>query len=265
MGYFQPWHIVLLLLIALLLFGGKRLPEIGRRSGTGCASSRTRSPATRRPDDDAQPELPPAERTGRADGHRRRRRRRPSARPSSAAMARLPRRLGHGEEATLDEHLEELRGRLFVMLGALAVGDDRRLRLPQPRPQLAEPPAACGTREARDARGRRAVHRHDHGLPLRGLRARAAGRSSGSSGASSRRRSTRRSERKVLVLVARSPSCSRAAGRRVRLLDPAAARDPLPHELRHRALPPPHPATLVLQLRRDGARRGRARSSRRRS
>jgi sec-independent protein translocase protein TatC len=34
----------------------------------------------------------------------------------------LPRRLAHGEEATLPEHLDELRGRLFVMLGALAVG-----------------------------------------------------------------------------------------------------------------------------------------------
>jgi len=37
-------------------------------------------------------------------------------------MARLPRRLGHAEEAELGEHLEELRGRLFVMLGALALG-----------------------------------------------------------------------------------------------------------------------------------------------
>jgi len=34
----------------------------------------------------------------------------------------LPRRLGHAEEATLGEHLEELRGRLFFMLGALALG-----------------------------------------------------------------------------------------------------------------------------------------------
>jgi len=37
-------------------------------------------------------------------------------------MRRLPRRLGHGEEATLSEHLDELRGRLFVMLGALGAG-----------------------------------------------------------------------------------------------------------------------------------------------
>jgi sec-independent protein translocase protein TatC len=35
---------------------------------------------------------------------------------------KLPRRLDHGEEATLVEHLEELRQRLFVCLGALAVG-----------------------------------------------------------------------------------------------------------------------------------------------
>src|SRR5581483_7109523 len=35
---------------------------------------------------------------------------------------RLPRRLGHGEEATLVEHLEELRQRLFVCIGSLFVG-----------------------------------------------------------------------------------------------------------------------------------------------
>jgi sec-independent protein translocase protein TatC len=37
-------------------------------------------------------------------------------------MRRLPRRLAHGEEATLVEHLEELRQRIFVCLGALVVG-----------------------------------------------------------------------------------------------------------------------------------------------
>jgi len=37
-------------------------------------------------------------------------------------MKRLPRRLGYGEEATLVEHLEELRERIFVCLGALVLG-----------------------------------------------------------------------------------------------------------------------------------------------
>ena len=34
-GWTSPTHIVVLLLIALLLFGAKRLPEIGRSLGTG--------------------------------------------------------------------------------------------------------------------------------------------------------------------------------------------------------------------------------------
>ncbi len=37
-------------------------------------------------------------------------------------MPRLPRRLRHGEEATLVEHLDELRGRLIVSLVSVAVG-----------------------------------------------------------------------------------------------------------------------------------------------
>jgi sec-independent protein translocase protein TatC len=37
-------------------------------------------------------------------------------------MSVLPRRLRHGEEATLVEHLGELRARLFIALSALAVG-----------------------------------------------------------------------------------------------------------------------------------------------
>ena len=34
-GWTSPTHIVILLLIALLLFGAKRLPEIGRSLGSG--------------------------------------------------------------------------------------------------------------------------------------------------------------------------------------------------------------------------------------
>jgi sec-independent protein translocase protein TatC len=37
-------------------------------------------------------------------------------------IGRLPRRLRHGEEATLVEHLDELRTRIFVSLGALLIG-----------------------------------------------------------------------------------------------------------------------------------------------
>jgi len=36
-------------------------------------------------------------------------------------MARLPRRLGHGDKVTLTEHLDELRSRLIISLSALAV------------------------------------------------------------------------------------------------------------------------------------------------
>ncbi len=32
---FQPWHILVVLVIALLLFGGKKLPELGKGLGEG--------------------------------------------------------------------------------------------------------------------------------------------------------------------------------------------------------------------------------------
>jgi sec-independent protein translocase protein TatA len=64
MGYFQtPWHIVLLLLIALLLFGGKRLPEIGKSLGHGMREFKDAITGHSSDDDDVQPELPPAEPT----------------------------------------------------------------------------------------------------------------------------------------------------------------------------------------------------------
>jgi sec-independent protein translocase protein TatA len=62
MGYVSnPVHIVILLGIALLLFGGKRLPEIGRSLGSGMREFKDaitgNSPA------ESPPELPPAEPT----------------------------------------------------------------------------------------------------------------------------------------------------------------------------------------------------------
>jgi sec-independent protein translocase protein TatA len=67
-GYFQtPWHIVLLLLIALLLFGGKRLPEIGKSLGHGMREFKDAVTGHSSADEaEAQPELPPAEPTATA-------------------------------------------------------------------------------------------------------------------------------------------------------------------------------------------------------
>lgn len=64
MGYFQtPWHIVLLLLIALLLFGGRRLPEIGRSLGSGMREFKDAITGNTPPESPPQQELPPADPT----------------------------------------------------------------------------------------------------------------------------------------------------------------------------------------------------------
>jgi sec-independent protein translocase protein TatA len=52
-----PWEIILLLLLALLLFGAKRLPEIGRSLGTGMREFKD-SVTGHKPD--TTPELPVA-------------------------------------------------------------------------------------------------------------------------------------------------------------------------------------------------------------
>jgi sec-independent protein translocase protein TatA len=63
-GYFQtPWHIVLLLVIALLLFGGKRLPEIGKALGSGMREFKDAVTGNSPAASDPPPELPPADAT----------------------------------------------------------------------------------------------------------------------------------------------------------------------------------------------------------
>ncbi len=56
-GWTSPTHIILILLLALLLFGAKRLPEIGRSLGTGMREFKD-SVTGNTPDEPA--ELPPA-------------------------------------------------------------------------------------------------------------------------------------------------------------------------------------------------------------
>jgi sec-independent protein translocase protein TatA len=59
----NPTHIIILLAIALLLFGGKRLPEIGRSLGTGMREFKDSLTGHSPDGSDTQPELPPAEAT----------------------------------------------------------------------------------------------------------------------------------------------------------------------------------------------------------
>jgi sec-independent protein translocase protein TatA len=62
MGFVEtPWHIILLLLIALLLFGGKRLPEMGRSLGHGMREFKDAVTGNHPAPPEEQPELPPAE------------------------------------------------------------------------------------------------------------------------------------------------------------------------------------------------------------
>ncbi len=59
-GWTSPTHVILLLLIALLLFGAKRLPEIGRSLGTGMREFKDSVTGNTPPE---TPQLPPPETT----------------------------------------------------------------------------------------------------------------------------------------------------------------------------------------------------------
>jgi sec-independent protein translocase protein TatA len=54
-----PMEIVLLLLLALLLFGAKRLPEIGRSLGSGMREFKDSVSGDKKPEPETRSELPP--------------------------------------------------------------------------------------------------------------------------------------------------------------------------------------------------------------
>ncbi len=158
-------EIIGLLLLALLLFGAKRLPEIGRSLGSGMREFKDSV--------EWQDGADARRRSSRSARRRTRLRTCAVARERNRsltrlALRRLPRRLDHGEEATLVEHLEELRQRLFVCLGVVIVGCDRR-RSSSTRASIHWLTDAL-PREHRQLvtlEPRRAVHDVDVGEPLR--------------------------------------------------------------------------------------------------
>jgi sec-independent protein translocase protein TatA len=58
-GWIGPWEIALLLLVALLVFGPKRLPEMGRSIGKGMREFK--DSVTGKDEDDLPLELPAAD------------------------------------------------------------------------------------------------------------------------------------------------------------------------------------------------------------
>jgi sec-independent protein translocase protein TatA len=54
-GWISPWELLLLALVVLLVFGPKRLPEMGRSLGKGMREFKT---AITSNEDDDKPELP---------------------------------------------------------------------------------------------------------------------------------------------------------------------------------------------------------------
>ena len=54
-GWISPWELLLLALVVLLVFGPKRLPEMGRSLGKGMREFKT---AITSNEDDGKPELP---------------------------------------------------------------------------------------------------------------------------------------------------------------------------------------------------------------
>jgi sec-independent protein translocase protein TatA len=61
MGLENPLHIAILLIIILLVFGAKRLPEMGRSLGSGMREFKDSLTGSHRNDDEERPLPPPAE------------------------------------------------------------------------------------------------------------------------------------------------------------------------------------------------------------
>ena len=123
--------LVVILVVALLVFGPKRLPEIGRSLGRGMREFKDSISGK----DDKPTSCRPPPTTPR--------------RPRTRAMRPVPRRLRHGEEATLVEHLGELAHAPVHLPGRDRGRVRGHVHVPRADPQLAQPAAAGRPQEAR--------------------------------------------------------------------------------------------------------------------
>ena len=218
---FSPTHLVILLAVALLLFGAKRLPEIGRSLGVGMREFKDSvtgiQEATRL---ETHSELPPPQRRPwpRRPKHPRRLlwppspsvvapvvaelpwSQSPSARPSPSPSARCRRCRGSGFRVAWTTARKRRSSsistscaqRLFICIGALVVGAVVGFVIHAQLINWLELDAPAEVpRQADRALAGRGVHDDDLGLDLLRGRARPAGASSGRPGRSSSPRSTR--------------------------------------------------------------------------
>ena len=87
-GLLQPTHLIFLLILALLLFGAKRLPEIGRSLGVGMREFKDSVTGDTKPE--THSELPPPQATVPA----------PAATPEAVAAAPAPAQAAPAEQET---------------------------------------------------------------------------------------------------------------------------------------------------------------------
>ena len=110
-----PMEIVIVLIIALVVFGPKRLPELGKSLGKGHPRVQRLGQRRDRPDDDEprrRSSRPPVVvDPGRRVRRRRRRHRRTRLRRQTMRRVKA---VSHEDELSLVEHLDELRARIVV-------------------------------------------------------------------------------------------------------------------------------------------------------